>query len=223
VGGNWTLSRARGNVEGENVGSGPITATVLAYPEYKDPRWNNPVGLLSIDERHKVRLWGTYELPVPDAVGRLGVSALHHYNSGRPYEAAGLADARPYVVNPGYRTPQGGASVAYFFSERGAFRTEGAHRTDVALNYSKRLPGVRRLEAFGQAQVLNLFHATALRAVNSTILTRSNDATLTPFNPFTETPVEGTHWRKGPLFGQATAAGSYQLPRTFLFSMGLRF
>jgi hypothetical protein len=48
-------------------------------------------------------------------------------------------------------------------------------------------------------------------------------ARMQPFNPFTETPVEGVHWERGPLFGQPTAAGAYTLPRDFRFSVGLRF
>ena len=53
-----------------------------------------------------------------------------------------------------------------------------------------------------------------------------------PFNPFTETPVEGVHWVKGPLFGQPVnptsgepfgGAGDFQLPRTYRFSLGARF
>jgi len=52
------------------------------------------------------------------------------------------------------------------------------------------------------------------------------------FNPFTETPQEcpqgqsncaGYHWQKGPNFGKPTTAGSYQTPRTFLVSLGVRF
>lgn len=43
------------------------------------------------------------------------------------------------------------------------------------------------------------------------------------FDPFTQSPVEGTHWDKGPLFGQAVGAGAYTLPRTGTFSVGVRF
>ena len=46
---------------------------------------------------------------------------------------------------------------------------------------------------------------------------------LKPFNPFTETPVEGVHWRKGPNFGQPDSEGDFQQARTFRFSVGVRF
>jgi hypothetical protein len=47
--------------------------------------------------------------------------------------------------------------------------------------------------------------------------------TLLTFDPFTQTPVEGTHWRKGEDFGKPADADAYTLPRTFRFSVGLRF
>ena len=53
--------------------------------------------------------------------------------------------------------------------------------------------------------------------------------TLKPFNPFTETPVEGVNWVKGPNFGKPISADALQLadrslaPRTYRLSLGLRF
>ena len=44
-----------------------------------------------------------------------------------------------------------------------------------------------------------------------------------PFNPFTETPVEGVHWRKDDDFGEPTAEYHYQIPREYRFSIGFRF
>ena len=43
------------------------------------------------------------------------------------------------------------------------------------------------------------------------------------FNPWTETPVEGVHWRKGDDWGQAEDDTDYQLPRNFRISVGIRF
>jgi hypothetical protein len=43
------------------------------------------------------------------------------------------------------------------------------------------------------------------------------------FNPFTETPVEGVHWRKDARFGEPIAEDDFQDPRTFRFSVGFRF
>lgn len=46
---------------------------------------------------------------------------------------------------------------------------------------------------------------------------------LADFDPFTETPVEGIHWEKRNGFGEALNESDYQTPRTFRFSVGLRF
>ena len=53
---------------------------------------------------------------------------------------------------------------------------------------------------------------------------------LVRFNPFTDTPVEGVNYELAESFGQPLNAttgsnlnGSYQLPRTFRVSLGLRF
>jgi hypothetical protein len=48
-------------------------------------------------------------------------------------------------------------------------------------------------------------------------------ATCRQFNPFTETPVEGTDWRRNSNFGQAANNLDFQTPRTFRFSVGFRF
>jgi hypothetical protein len=58
--------------------------------------------------------------------------------------------------------------------------------------------------------------------VGTTVLDATN-ADLAPFDPFTETPVEGVHWRKGDDFGRPTGEQDFQAPRTFLVSLGLRF
>jgi hypothetical protein len=57
--------------------------------------------------------------------------------------------------------------------------------------------------------------------LNSQILDSRNG--LASFNPFTETPVEGVHYAKGPNFGKPTSEADLQPPRTFQFSVGFRF
>ena len=111
VGGSYTLSHLWGNVDGENVASGPLTDGSLQYPEYKEAEWNFPDGDLSADQRHRARLWLTYNLPWGFSLGL--TQALE---SGAPYSASNQNAARfngvnpqPYVTNPGYRTPPDGA------------------------------------------------------------------------------------------------------------------
>lgn len=226
VGGNYTLSRLWGNINGENVGSGPLAAGVESYAEYADPAWNLPEGDLASDQRHRLRLWGNVDLPFVSRLGALNLGIIQQIQSGTPYGAVGTVRTGDFVDNPGYLTPPD--TVNYFFADRDAFRTEAMIRTDLALNYRYALPGTRR-EVFAQFQLLNAFNQFQLfnintNAINSTVLTAVDEADrFQTFNPFTETPVKGVHWDTGEQFGQATGAAAYTLPRTFNFALGIRF
>ena len=217
VGGAYTLSKAEGNFEGENQGSGPVTSALESYPEYKDARWNAPKGDLLIDQRHKLSLFAVWEAFKSDRQ-RLAVSARQLYTSGFAYSAIGNVGTRAFVTNPGYVSPP--TQVPYFFSDRGAFTSDDISSTALGLNYSLFFGN---FEIFGQLDIQNVFNEDGAIVVNQAILTSRNDSSLEPFNPFTQTPVEGVHWRKGPNFGQATSVNDLQAPRTYVASVGVRF
>lgn len=217
VGGAYTLSKAEGNFEGENQGSGPVTSALESYPEYKDARWNAPKGDLLIDQRHKLSLFAVWEAFKTDRQ-RLAVSARQLYTSGFAYSAIGNVGTRAFVTNPGYVSPP--TQVPYFFSDRGAFTSDDISSTALGLNYSLFFGN---FEIFGQLDIQNVFNEDGAIVVNQAILTSRNDSSLQAFNPFTQTPVEGVHWRKGPNFGQATSVNDLQAPRTYVASVGVRF
>ena len=235
LGGNWTLSKTEGNLNGENQGSGPVPGGLGNYPEYFDVRWNSPTGPLNIDQRHRVNLYGVYRIFSRDRHS-LNVSLLEYYGSGHPYDAVGTisllnAAGANFVTNPGYLTPP--TTVGYYFSKRGAFTTPTVTRTDLSLNYDFKIGGV---DLFLHPEMTNVFNSqkvdtTDVRYFDTTILTSNNAAACPnsptgrclPFNPFTETPVEGVNWVKGPNYGKAINALGFQLPRTYRFSVGVRF
>jgi hypothetical protein len=240
VGAGYTLSRLWGNVDGENSASGPLTVRLFDYPEYREARWNAPDGDLFGDQRHRVRLWGTYTVPMPEAAGVLDFSLLFGAASGTPFVLSGSTAAAPgvtvgqinptaYVADLGYARPP--ASVEYVFFPRDQYRTEGQYRTDFSTNYKRRIVG--RAEAFFHAEVLNIFNQFQLCGCGGTVFNNGGGSdvrvintaiqVLQTFNPFTDTPVEGTHWRRGPLFGQPTNRFAYTTPRTFRFNVGVRF
>jgi hypothetical protein len=182
-------------------------------------------------------MWINYNVP---RLSRLTFSALQQIATGVPYGAVGSIDVRPYVTNPGYVTPQGGSTTTYYFTARDAFRTGATYRTDVAANYAFGLRGPgRKTELFAQVQVMNLFNqfqlcgcggtvfvnggAFDLTTIDQSVLTRSNSPALQAFNPFTQTPVEGVNWAKGPNFGKPLNRFAYTSPREFRVSFGIRF
>jgi hypothetical protein len=236
VGATYTLSRAWGNVEGESINAGPSADASLQYPEYKQAAWNYPVGDLSIDQRHRARVWATYGLPWVEG---LNVSALQTLESGVPYGAVSSSgvNAAAFVSNPGYLNTPPANQIVYFYTERDRFRTEGQKRLDLAVNYARRVSW--RLQLFGQLQVINLFNqsqlcgcgqavgqsggaATAAR-LDTTIRTPVTAATYQTFNPFTTTPVQGVNWDYSPTFGTALNRLAYTSPRTLRLTFGLRF
>ena len=208
---NWTWSHMIGNLVGETGGSGPVPAGFENYPEYIDVSWNAPRGSLSQDQRHRVRLVGTYDF----RLGPVGITPgiVQSWDTGTPYGAVGNAHIRSYVTNPGYVSPP--ANSTYYFTARDAYRTDDVYRTDLSLNLSANLGPV---EIFVQPQVLNLFNGDAVTTPNTSITTN-----IVRFNPFTEKPVEGVNWAKGSNFGKATSAAGYQIPRRWFVSMGVRF
>jgi hypothetical protein len=243
VGGNYTLSRLWGNFDGENVGTGPLSTDLFQYPEYRQQSWYAPRGDLSADERHRASMWVNYGV---HGVAGLTLSVLETLGSGLPYGAVGLIDARPYVTNPGYVTPQGSSSETYYFTNRDAFRTQGFSRADFSASYNHPVAGrgARKADVFIQAQVLNVLNqqdlcgcgATvfnnggniALNTVSGTspgqsVLTATSSAALAKFNPFTTTPVQGVNWNLAPAFGTPLNRFAYDSPRQFRVSFGVRF
>jgi len=235
LGGAWTWSHTIGDFNGEagNTGpqAGPGGASPDQYPEYKDRAWNLPSGDLATDQRHRVRLFATYDLPfIPQRIGAVSFSATQAYDTGAPYGAVGTVRSRDFVKNPGYITPP--SSVTYYFTARDAFRTDDIKRTDIAINFSKTIGGL--VEIFIQPQVLNLFNNRGVVAVDTTVNTARNPGggTYLTFNPFTTIPVQRPHldstvktanWDYGPNFGKPTSVNSYQIPRQFQITTGLRF
>ncbi|HEX7152102.1 MAG TPA: carboxypeptidase regulatory-like domain-containing protein [Thermoanaerobaculia bacterium] len=244
VGGNYTLSKLRGNVEGETAGSGPVSDTAFTYPEYQGYAQRAPVGYLLADQRHKARGWVSYDLPTP--FGNFNFSLLERFDSGTPFSAIGTINTNTYTAHTNgllngysYAVPQ--TTATYYFGERGAYRWDDVLATDFALNYDVPVGPVR---LFAQAEVVNVLNSQSVIGGDASVLTARNANCLqsvganagqrcASFNPFTETPVEGIHWQKGSIFGKPTTLGtpanaaagtsSFNLPRTYRFSFGVRF
>jgi outer membrane receptor protein involved in Fe transport len=222
---NYALSKTTGNYNGETFPSGGETnAGTQFYPEYSQARWNRPTGDLSIDQRHRVRAWTMYQVPLASHLGQLSVGVLEFLDSGTPYGAVGLVDARPFVQNPGYINPP--ASEMYYFTPPHAFKTDTTIHTDVALTYSHKVGVTKKAELFVRGTVGNLFNQHGIAnagALDQSVLTGNNSSQLQPFNPFAAAPIRGVNWEYGPNFGHPLTRLAYQMPRTYGFSVGVRF
>jgi len=235
---NYTLSKLRGNDEGENAGSGPITNVPLGiyYPEYAGYANRLPIGYLLADQRHRLRAWAGYDFAIGQ-FGTLGLSALHNYDSGRPYPTVFSADLLGYSGAPNVPAYVGGApSSANYYICRDCNRFDATNSTDLALNYA--IP-ISRAQLFVRGVMTNVFNNHALcgcgvdwagngatissPGVGSTVNGAGNSTAFKPFNPFTEKPVEGLNYGKASNFGQATGFTGYQASRTYGFSVGARF
>jgi len=123
--------------------------------------------------------------------------------------------------NPGYAL-NFTAIAPYFFSKRGAFRTDDVWSTDLALGYEL----AHRLRPLLRLDVFNVFNRAAVVSPDTEVLTRQRagaSSGLRAFNPFTETPIEGVHYVRSATFGLPTGPESYQAPRRFQISVGVRF
>ena len=219
---NYTWAKLRGNDEGENAGSGPIANTPLSefYPELQGYANRLPIGPLNGDQRHRLRMWAGYDLPLPEVIGSVNVSVLQQYNSGVAWSESFAINARTYPgAATGLNYVGGTPATATYYLCRGCNRMDDETRTDLAVNYAKRL---WKVEFFAQGELLNVFNEDAV--INSTAISTTISRTSTAFNPFTTTPVEGTHYTiNRDTFGKPTSFNAYQLARTYQFSLGLRF
>jgi outer membrane receptor protein involved in Fe transport len=219
IGGAYTWSKLRGNDDEEEttgIGAPRNFPLQLWYPELLGYPQRRPFGYLQQDQRHRARLWMTVE------AGPLSASVLQWFASGQPYSAVANIDPRGVLPNPGYALTQG-STGPYFFSARGAFRTDNVYSTDVSLQYEIPVRGAR---LFIKGDALNVFDNAAVISPGTDVVDRANSGPqsgLLAFNPFTEVPIQGVHYRLSPLFGKATGPESYQTPRTFQVALGAHF
>jgi hypothetical protein len=232
----YTWSKLRGNDDGENATNGavPNVDPAIFYPEFFAYDRAAPVGYLPGDERHRLRAWAGYALPL--RAGTLSASVLQSFDSGLPYSIAGPINLTRYAgapVNPGYNSIPNGL---YYFSGRGALRADDILSTDLALRASLRAGPV---EWFVEGDLLNIFNNAGIadpQRLSTTVSTAATSTTFLPFDPAKQKPVEcprgaaaaactamGANYQLATNFGQPLNNLAYQTPRTYRISLGARF
>ena len=136
-----------------------------------------PMGLLSTDQTHKFNAYVSWDA-IASSRHNLNISLLQSFLSGTPYSATQTFSTVPYVGDPadlGYLGTNLAAQT-YYFSDRGAFRTDNVTRTDIAINYSFFVNiGGGQLEIFLQPEVTNLFNENGVIDGNINVLLGSVD------------------------------------------------
>jgi outer membrane receptor protein involved in Fe transport len=203
-----------GNFEGEATNQPAISSTFGDYPEVFVEARHFPVGRLAAFQRHKLRLWTTYQLGIGKA-GNVDVAWAYRYDSPLAYDLR--ADGVPLTeiqdsLLAGYASTPGSQSI--YFGTRGTeLFPNGSHLFDLGLTYS--LPLLRTLTPYVKFDMRNVFNRKPLIGFDTTV------------DPDFDGPVDGlglpTQFIRGPKFGQATGNTDYPLPREFRVSLGFRF
>ncbi|HYO74890.1 MAG TPA: TonB-dependent receptor [Thermoanaerobaculia bacterium] len=224
-----------------------------SFPELLGYANRFPVGYLLQDQRHKARAWVSYDQPTPFGTFNFSVLQRFDSGTPFSALSTNVrvlqGSACPTCpANPGYISPV--STNTYYFSKRGEFRTDDTVSTDVALNYN--LP-LGRVNLFAQGEVRNAFNRQTLQVPNTSVSvlravnpftgvyaecapTSSTAACLAQFPATTADGTPQGVYRKSTQFGVAGStpttggsllpggvAGAYQLPRTYLLSVGVRF
>jgi len=216
----WTLSgsytvqlKNEGNVEGENVNQPGAYSIIGNQPEFYTAERNFPVGRVDDFQKHKVRLFSTYDLKLGRA-GTVSLGVLYRYDS--PLTFSYFASAVPLSAiqrakNPGYANIP--ATQTLFFAARGTGNFEAQSLFDFALNYD--IPVWKSVRPYFKLDVRNAFDKQPLIGFDTTITPNNNgplDANGLP-----------TEFIKGVNFGTAQSNAHTPIPREIRASVGFRF
>jgi outer membrane receptor protein involved in Fe transport len=213
--GNSTVQlKNEGNFEGEATNQPGSSSTFGDYPEVFNEARHFPIGRLAGYQRHKLRLWTTYQL----GVGRLGnvdVGWAYRYDSPLSFDLRAdgvpLTEIQEGLLGDYASTP---SSQSLYFGERGSQLFEnGSHLFDLGVTYS--LPILKSLKPYVKLDMRNVFNKTPLIG---------HDTTVDPdFDGQLDSLGLPTSFIRGPNFGEATGNTDFPLPREFRVSVGFRF
>jgi hypothetical protein len=222
VEGHWTLQiRNHGNFEGEAANQPGNSSVFGDYPEMYSEARHFPFGRLDEFQRHKVRLWTSYN----QRLGRFGsvdLAPVWRINSGLTYSlmAANVATTAQQIAQaPGYlRT--GRTSANLYFDELGSESFKGYAVVDFQARYG--VPVWKTVQPWILLQVYNVMNNQKLIQWNTAV-------TADPNSPVDELGLR-TGYVPSAAFGTGTAAAHYPRwssgetgGRTFRVAMGVRF
>ena len=221
--GSYTVQlRNEGNFEGEATNQPGAASVAFDYPEIFSPERNYPFGRLNDFQRHKIRLWGIYNLGLGWA-GDVDLGGIWRYNSGQVYSlvADGVPlSARQQAILDDLGYASGPTSQSLYFDARGTEDFKGYGLLDLSVQYQ--IPVWRTARPYFKFELYNVFNNDVLIGWDTTV------------NPVYDGPVDDlglpTTYERGPRFGESTSKTDYPPwraavdgGRTFLMSLGFRF
>ena len=214
--GSWTVQLSNeGNFEGEGTNTPGSASNAFDWPEVTPAARYFPYGRLNDFQKHKVRLWGIYNLGL-GRLGRLDLGGMWRYDSGLTYSlASGGVALTPVqemiLADLGYASTPSTRTI--FYGGRGTEDFAGYTRLDLSVQWE--LPIWREARPWLKAEVYNVLN-------NDTLL--SWDTTVDPnFDGAVDELGLPTSYTEGPRFGEATGAGDYPNGREYRVALGFRF
>jgi outer membrane receptor protein involved in Fe transport len=222
--GHWTVQiKNHGNFEGEAANQPGNPSIFGDYPQLFDESRVFPYGRLDEFQRHKVRIWTSYNQPL-GRFGSIDLAPIWRINSALTYSLAATGVARSATqtgLNPGYLlTNPTASSFTLFFDERGSEEFKGYAVVDFQARYG--VPVWKTVQPWILFQVYNVANNQKLIQWNNTVTADAASAT--------DAFGLRTGHVKSAAFGTGTAAGHYPRwssgetgGRTFRVAMGVRF
>ena len=216
-GGNYTYSQTRGNYEGEG-GNTPASFSIqgdipLALPPLSVIA---PYGNTDDDVPHRLQLFGIWRHDFGRA-GDLSIGSIYRYRSGRRWSRVATIGV-PNV--PQYVSADNSGSYTYYFDGRGNEQFDDWWALDLSVGHE--------IQVFGDLDLL--LEASALNVTNQgAVVTHQTSATGPLVNgqrvwtPAGNCGVNSEPSRDCSGFGRIRNENDYQLPRQFLFTLGLRW
>ncbi len=216
VNGHYTVQlEDDGNFEGEASNQPAVSSIFGDFPEVFNEARYYPLGRLDDYQRHRLRLWTIYAVPLGRA-GVLDTSLLFRYGSALTYSLAAnnvdLSDVQAALLEQaGYAS--GPTPQTLFFGERGSERFAGYGTFDLGLQYS--IPVFRSLRPYVKLDLLNLLN-------NDKLIGWSTTVTPDPNSPL-DSLGQPTGFIRGDNFGNATSNASFPVAREYRVAFGFRF
>jgi hypothetical protein len=205
-----------GNQEGEATNQPGVPSVFSGYyPELFDEARSYPVGHLLGYQKHRLRLWTTYDLRLGKA-GDANLGLLYTFDSGTAYSirSAGVPlTPVQKAIGAQYYPDLPTTQTVFYAQGRGSEFFEPQHLFNVALTYG--VPVWKTARPWVKFEVRNLFDSTPLISYNTTTRPDPNSPTDALGIP--------TGYVKGGLFGQGTSTANYPFPREYFLSVGFRF